>query len=178
MKTDVSMVKLILLGEYRSGKTSLMDRITKDKFYSQRELLTRCCFMVKDYVLNKQTYRLQFWDPSGMEKFAISKLFYREAGIVFFTFSIACRKTFDKILYWISEYYNYNISAHAGKAALFLVGCQSDLASSREVSYEEAYTLGSHHGLIYVETSAKNADNTDIVPMVALAKYAYLSTPI
>lgn len=51
------------------------------------------------------------------------------------------------------------MGAHA--AQVMIVGNKSDLAGSREVSYEEAAQLASNYGISYMECSAKSGDNIE-----------------
>ena len=50
-----------------------------------------------------------------------------------------------------------------------LAGNKSDLGSRRTVEYEEAKAYAEEKGLLFLETSAKNADNVDEI-FLAIAR--------
>jgi hypothetical protein len=62
-----------------------------------------------------------------------------------------------------------------------LIGNKSDLESKRAVSYAEGEAFAQQHGLFFMETSAKTADNVEEVNFdeyiieIVFYKYYYLN---
>ena len=48
-----------------------------------------------------------------------------------------------------------------GVSVIMMVGNKLDLASNREVSYEEAQRFSDENGLVYIEASAKTGENVE-----------------
>ena len=98
---DISKpIKTILVGEKDTGKTSIINRLVTNSFDSP--LRSTIGQNQTNYTLNKTVFNI--WDISGEEKFrSLNKLFYKEAKIVIFVYSIVDRKSFDELSkYWIN----------------------------------------------------------------------------
>lgn len=98
---DISKpIKTILVGEKDTGKTSIINRLVTNSFDSP--LRSTIGQNQTNYTLNKTVFNI--WDTSGEEKFrSLNKLFYKEAKIVIFVYSIVDRKSFDELSkYWIN----------------------------------------------------------------------------
>lgn len=78
---------------------------------------------------------MQIWDTAGQENFrSITKVFYRNTHAVLVCYSINNRQSFEHVKSWLNE-----VKDQCEEDILiFLTGCKSDLASERQVSYEEA----------------------------------------
>ena len=70
-------------------------------------------------------------------------------------YNVADRATFEaiesKILPQVKEHTE-------DKTVYLLIGNKNDLTSSRVVSYEEGQILAQKHGMMFIETSAKESD--------------------
>ena len=72
-------------------------------------------------------------------------------------YDITRRETFNHLNRWLREAQqngNPNMT-------IMLIGNKSDLESRRAVSFEEGQNFADQHGLIFMETSAKTADNVE-----------------
>ena len=58
-----------------------------------------------------------------------------------------------------------------------LIGNKCDLESKRQVSKEEGAAFAKEHNLLFLETSAKTAENVEQVPTLC-SSLAHASTPI
>jgi Ras-related protein Rab-2A len=72
-------------------------------------------------------------------------------------YDITRRDTFHHLTKWLEEA-RQNASS---TMAIMLIGNKSDLHHRREVSTEEGAKFAEEHGLIFLETSAKTAENVD-----------------
>lgn len=72
-------------------------------------------------------------------------------------YDITRRETFEHLASWLEDclkYSNANI-------VIMLIGNKSDLEAQRQVTREEGEEFAKKHGLFFLETSAKTADNVD-----------------
>jgi Ras-related protein Rab-2A len=108
--------------------------------------------------VDNKNIKLQIWDTAGQESFrSITRSYYRGAAGALLVYDITRRETFTSLQYWLEDahkYSNENIS-------IMLVGNKSDLDGRRAVSTEEGQAFADEHGLIFVETSAKTAQNVE-----------------
>ena len=70
-------------------------------------------------------------------------------------YDITRKDTFTHISKWLEE-----VQTHGAKnVCIILIGNKKDLEDKREVSYEEGEALAKKHKLLFLETSAKTAEN-------------------
>lgn len=90
---------------------------------------------------------------------AITSEYYRGAAGVMIVYDIAKRSTFENVDHWLREVRDY---ADA-KIVIMLVGTKSDLRYLRAVSADEATRFAQLHGLFFIETSALNSSNVELL---------------
>ncbi|XP_064327234.1 ras-related protein Rab-42-like [Phalacrocorax carbo] len=102
--------------------------------------------------------KLQLWDTAGQERFrSITRSFYRSAAGVLLVFDLTNRASFEHVPEW------YHEAAGEQPPAFVLVGHKCDLVAERAVSAEEARHLAASLGMAFVETSARNNLNVELV---------------
>ncbi|CAI2166756.1 4445_t:CDS:2 [Funneliformis geosporum] len=95
--------------------------------------------------------KLQIWDTAGQESFrSITRSYYRGAA----------GALLGKLDNLISRKINARQHANSN-TTIMLIGNKSDLESKRAVSYAEGEAFAQQHGLFFMETSAKTADNVE-----------------
>lgn len=153
-------VKIVLLGEARVGKTSIITRIIKDTFDYNCLSSSGASFSQKLMLFDDLSTKVNFliWDTVGQEKYrSISKLFYRDAAIAILVLDITDLSSFEEIKnYWLNEVRNNT----GGKCILGLAANKSDLIDKAEVSEQEIKDFAQKEGLVFKFTSALN--NTGI----------------
>ena len=153
-------VKIVLLGEARVGKTSIITRIIKDTFDYNCLSSSGASFSQKLMFFDDMSTKVNFliWDTVGQEKYrSISKLFYRDAAIAILVLDITDLSSFEEIKnYWLNEVRNNT----GGKCIMGLAANKSDLIDKAEVSEQEIKEFAQKEGLIFKFTSALN--NTGI----------------
>ena len=152
------LLKLIILGDYSVGKSSILSR-----YMEQREIMQDTTigvdFKCKILKYEENNYKLHIWDTAGLEKFkSIVHSYFRDVDIVFFIFDVSCKKTFNNIEKWN----NYiNISNKEDKYIIkYLIGNKTDL-DNRTINYEMGENLAELLGMKYFETSVKEQDSID-----------------
>lgn len=102
--------------------------------------------------------KLQIWDTAGQESFrSITRSYYRGAAGALLVYDITRRDTFEHLTSWLEDarqHSNQNM-------AIMLIGNKSDLEHRRAVSREEGQAFADENNLVFMETSAKTADNVE-----------------
>ncbi len=74
------MIKILVIGDVNSGKTSLVDRFVHNKFESCYQSTIACAFALKTLEFQGKTVRIQLWDIAGQDRVGgVSKLYCRDA---------------------------------------------------------------------------------------------------
>ena len=168
------LLKIVLMGQYRAGRTSLLVRFIDDAFhedaFSCALLPTGIDFRIHSILLDDNRVKLQLWDTYYLNpRFSPSSL--RGASGVMIVFSTTNRDSFDATDEWFKqcELLNHRSNVHPDMPYL-LVGTKSDCASEREIDYETAKAYADQHGFTYIETSSKTGENVDIAFLTLIAK--------
>jgi Ras-related protein Rab-21 len=74
--------KVVLLGEGRVGKSSIIMRFVQNKYDDrQQSTLSASCFDKNISLGGSESARISLWDTAGQERFhALGPLYYRDAG--------------------------------------------------------------------------------------------------
>ncbi|KAI8897590.1 putative GTP-binding protein ypt5 [Globomyces pollinis-pini] len=149
-------VKLVLLGEAAVGKSSLVLRFVNGEFQDNKEPTIGAAFLTQKCKLEDKIIKFEIWDTAGQERFhSLAPMYYRNAQAAVVAYDITKTASLEKAKAWVKELQrqaNPNI-------VIALVGNKLDLASSREVTTEEASTYAKDSGLLFLEASAKTGDS-------------------
>jgi small GTP-binding protein len=115
--------------------------------------------------------KLQIWDTAGTECFrSITRIFYRNALMVFVVFDVTNRKSFESVPDWVNE---VNTNGEE-EAIMYLVGNVVDKEEERQITREEARECAMLNKFdYYIETSAKTGQGIKDGFQMA-AKHIYL----
>ncbi|XP_010630531.2 ras-related protein Rab-42 [Fukomys damarensis] len=102
---------------------------------------------------------LACWLRNWVLTTCITRSFYRNVVGVLLVYDVTNRKSFEHIQDWHQEV----LSTQGPKVIFLLVGHKSDLQSTRCVSTQEAEALAASLGMDFIETSARNNCNVDLV---------------
>ena len=151
-ENQLNKLKIILLGNSGVGKTSILKRLSNNKFDSC--VTTVGCDTSIYYAKYKsKKYQLTFADPSGQERYrALTRSFLRNTDGVLFVFDISDQKSFEDISFW----YNFYKEENENVVGL-LIGNKCDL--KHKVGINESEEFAKEHGLLYIETSASSDKN-------------------
>ena len=103
---DTQTVKVVLVGEAGTGKTSIIQKYCKDVFQESTNSTLGSSHETKVIRLsNQKELKLNIWDTAGQEAFrSVNKIFYKDANIVVLVYDITNRESFDEIVnYWYGE---------------------------------------------------------------------------
>ena len=148
--------KIMVLGESKVGKTSLIKRFTKDQFGGVYLTTVGMDFQDKIIEIEDKKIRLQVWDTAEQERFRnVTKSYFQSSHGLLVVYDITDKESFEKINFWMK-----NIKENAPEnAKLILVGNKCDLANERQVSYEEGEKKASDYNIKFFESSAKEGTN-------------------
>ena len=150
--------KIMVLGESKVGKTSLIKRYTKDQFGGVYLTTVGMDFQDKIIEIEDKKVRLQVWDTAGQERFRnVTKSYFQSSHGLLVVYDITDRESFEKIKFWMENIKN-NAPENAKK---ILVGNKCDLANERQVSYEEGEKKASNYNIKFFESSAKDGTNVN-----------------
>ena len=97
--------KVVLLGEGRVGKTSLVRRYLENEFSDkQKSTVQANMYSTKDLQIGEHTARIAIWDTAGQERFrALGPIYYRDANGALLVYDITDAETFEKVRTWVRE---------------------------------------------------------------------------
>ncbi|WWC67814.1 uncharacterized protein I206_101728 [Kwoniella pini CBS 10737] len=192
------ILKYVLLGDSATGKSSLLIRITDDRFdLTEPTLGVEFGSRILSVGEDGKRVKVQCWDTAGTESFrSITRSYFRGAAGALLVYDVTRRESFDHVTSWLEDLRKYadeNVS-------IILVANKIDLCSTspeplpsiqfghpfpapsttfdtsssrspsptprpstdipkdlknRRVSSMEGALFAKEHGLLYVETSAK-----------------------
>ncbi|KAH8482196.1 hypothetical protein H0E87_029605 [Populus deltoides] len=150
--------KLVLLGDMGTGKTSLVLRFVKGQFLEFQESTIGAAFFTQVLSLNEATIKFDIWDTAGQERYhSLAPMYYRGAAAAVVVYDITSMDSFERAKKWVTELQrqgNPNL-------IMFLVGNKVDLQEKRKVGIEEGEQYAKENGMVFLETSAKTAQNVN-----------------
>ncbi|KAF8650651.1 hypothetical protein AX16_005131 [Volvariella volvacea WC 439] len=176
------VLKFIITGDAAVGKSSLLVRLTDQRFLANPDPTIGVEFGSKLISVPEENkiIKLQCWDTAGTESFrAIARSYYRGAAGCLLVYDVTSRKSFQNIPSWLHDV-REKADPHV---TCILVGNKVDLCPEpsesnpdgshprtispssgkrhREVSREEAEEYAEQEGLLFVEASAKSGENVE-----------------
>lgn len=151
------LVKLLILGDQKVGKTSMLLRFTEDYFPNSHIQTLGIDFKLKVQNINNKTYKFQIWDTAGQERFRkLTTAYYKNAKGIILVFDINRKESFDMVTFWMAE-----IQKHAlDGVTKVLVGNQID-RPDRVITTNEGKIKAELLGVEYFETSAKSGEGIE-----------------
>merc|ERR1712087_141592 len=158
MQAQRIQAKVVLLGEGRVGKTSLVLRFCKDMFTDVQPPTVQASYLDKQVSVGDKLLNLAIWDTAGQERFhALGPIYYRDADAALLVFDITDTESFAKVKNWVRE-----LRKMVGENIVIVIaGNKSDLERQRLVSQQTAALYAESVGASYAETSAKTGRGID-----------------
>lgn len=174
--------KIIIIGNYKSGKTSLVERYVNDNFIQNQKTTIGVDFKVKSHDYNGKIIKSYIWDTAGQERFmTIVSAYYRTINGVILVFDLNDKYSFLALETWMKELEN-NKNNKNKKISVMLVGNKCDLISDttddekQEISNVEIlnFMKTSTYPISYIKASAKTGYNVNkIFETIAENIYEY-----
>jgi len=146
-------IKVILIGESGTGKTSLINATMGLKFKDTVESTTTNSFSSKTVTINNKEYVLNLWDTIGQEKFrSLTKIFIKDSKIVILVYDITRKASFNELNFWLKMIQDIL----GDEPVLGICGNKSDLFVKEQVKEEEVKKYSEEKNIPFKLTSAKN----------------------
>ena len=160
-----SDIKLIIIGDVGTGKTSLVNRWTKNIFNEAYKATIVSEFGFKIVEEQGQLYRIQLWDIGGMDQNAmVTKIFAKDAQGCVIVCDATKKKTRDDTIKWKNSV-DEEVKFYDGEnLPSLLIENKFDLLSDDEKKNDnlELKKFAKENGFIgFFRTSAKEGINID-----------------
>ncbi|GMP29439.1 hypothetical protein CsSME_00004544 [Camellia sinensis var. sinensis] len=152
------LFKYIIIGDTGVGKSCLLLQFTDKRFQPVHDLTIGVEFGARMVTIDGRPIKLQIWDTAGQESFrSITRSYYRGAAGALLVYDITRRETFNHLASWLED-----ARQHANpNMSIMLIGNKCDLAHRRAVSKEEGEQFAKENGLLFLEASARTAQNVE-----------------
>lgn len=148
---------IVVLGESRVGKTSIMLRYCKNKFDEGQASTTDASNLDKTITVDDQKVKLFIWDTAGQEEYhALNQVYYRDAVAAILVYDITDRDSFDKVQTWVEELRLYLPK----DTPIAIAGNKYDLPN-RQIEQDEVEDYARSINGAHFDTSAKTGKGID-----------------
>ncbi|XP_010921080.1 uncharacterized protein [Elaeis guineensis] len=150
--------KLVLLGDGRVGKTSLVLRYVNNSFSEKQQATVQASYLTKRLVIEGVPITLSIWDTAGQERFhALGPIYYRDADAALLVYDITDNDTFVRVRKWVKE-----LQQMASKNIIMTIAAnKSDLVRSKKFDIQEAESYAAAIGSKLFLTSAKSGTGVE-----------------
>lgn len=151
--------KLVILGYYSVGKSSLALKYVKNQFNVNEESTIGAAFLTKTIFYQDHTIKYEIWDTAGQERYrSLIPMYYRGAHVALIVYDITSIESFETAKMWFEELN----TEKPNNFLKVLVGNKKDLErQSRRVSAAEAEDFAISNGIKFYEVSAKTGENVE-----------------
>ena len=156
--SDDNVLKIVILGEGRVGKTSILSKYFNKKFNQGEKSTINPSFYEKNVKYQGKEIQLKFWDTAGQEQFnAISTMYYQGAVGALLVYDVSIFETFNKVKSWVST-----LQEAVGKDIIFVIaGNKYDLVGKMDEHMPEIDSYCSQEKCKHFFTSAKTGYGLD-----------------
>ncbi len=155
------LAKVLLLGEFRVGKSSMVLRYVEGRFPGDYQATIGANFLVKSVNLSHddKTVKvgLQIWDIGGHARSSqVGRVFFQGVSGALLVYDLTRADTLEKLPLWIEQLDKYSPDI----PLKILVGNKNDLVNDRDISFEAGKAAKQELGVVkFFETSAKTGDH-------------------
>ena len=149
-------MKIVVIGEAGVGKTSLIRRLSEDKFDTSYLMTIGMDPIAVKFPVERNgetnKFEVVFWDIAGQDQFKVIRdIFYRGAEAAVAVFDLTRKDTISKLNNWIKEFYSI-----VGEKPLLILGNKEDMEDYFSISNAEINGfLVQNHVKRYFSVSAK-----------------------
>jgi Ras-related protein Rab-1A len=152
------LFKLVLIGDSGVGKSCILLRFADDSFTESYITTIGVDFRFRTINVEGKNVKLQIWDTAGQERFrTITSAYYRGADAIVLVYDSTDRESFEHVDSWLQEVNKYSND----NTIKVLIGNKSDRTDDRKITTEEGKSKADSSGLLFIETSAKDATHIE-----------------
>eukprot|EP01120_Amphizonella_sp_Union-15-10_P013330 TRINITY_DN616_c0_g1_i1.p1 TRINITY_DN616_c0_g1~~TRINITY_DN616_c0_g1_i1.p1 ORF type:complete len:249 (+),score=51.39 TRINITY_DN616_c0_g1_i1:70-747(+) len=157
------LYKVLVIGDYAVGKTSLIKRYCEGYFTPNYKLTIGVDFAVKSLEWSDKTrVTLQLWDVAGHERFGtMTRVYYKYAIAAIIVFDLSRPATFDAVSKWKEDVNSKVVLANNEPIPLLLLANKCDIPGVT-LDKEKLNKFAEKHGFVgWYQTSAQDNVNVD-----------------
>ena len=157
-------IKMVILGNYATGKTALIQRIVAGKWDPYTEATIGCAFYSMNRVsCHRVPLQYQIWDTAGQERYrSMVGLYYKQADIILLCVDVSDTKSFEDAENWL---HLIRQERTPEDSLFYLVATKTDL--ERRVSTIQLEEFARQYEMTFHETSSlKNTGIDDLLTSI------------
>jgi len=157
------LYKVLVIGDYAVGKTSIIKRYCEGYFTPNYKLTIGVDFAVKDIdVGDDKRVTLQLWDVAGHERFGtMTRVYYKYAIAAIIVYDVSRPATFDAVTKWRDDVNSKVVLANDDPIPLILLANKCDIPGVT-IDAEILDEFSRNNGfLAWYKTSAQDNINID-----------------
>jgi small GTP-binding protein len=153
MSSSQPKYKIVVVGDTRVGKTSIIQRYVNKTFNDLVFTTIAGAASSVEVKTDTRIVTLDIWDTAGQEQYrSIAGIYFRNTSSVIMIYDVASRESFTALRYW----HETVRKSCDSKVHVYVVGNKIDL-EAREVEYNEGIDFTkSVNAESYLECSAKS----------------------
>ena len=157
MKPIKTTKKICFVGDYGTGKSSIILRKNNNIFKENIEATIGACLNTIKYEINNYCIKLEIWDTAGSERYkSLVPLYYRCSDIIIVVYDVTCNDNIKSIKNWTTEIKNF-INENT---LIIIVGNKNDLLNNNNPkNYDEIINFCNSFKYQHFLISCKNNDN-------------------
>lgn len=161
--------KLVVLGHYSVGKSSMALNFVKGEFNPNEESTIGASFLTKSLTSGDYIVKYEIWDTAGQERYySLIPMYYRGAQVALIMYDVTSNESFETAKKWVEEL-KYD---KPNEFIKILVANKIDLQDEMVITREMALEFAEKERLLFYETSAKTGEGisklfkelTDLMP--------------
>lgn len=176
MEKKKCILKVLLLGDFGVGKTSLIQMFANKKF-SEKSLQQTAPLetVTKEYNINNQIWNISFniWDTAGQEKHdSLAEGFFRDSDCCFLVYDTCNPTSFENLEKWKEKVIKTRGIPPSAQFPIIVLGNKSDKKSESKVGNEEAKSWVEKNKIqgFYLTSAKDNANLEEAFQEIAKIK--------
>ena len=150
--TEIIKYKIVLSGDAKIGKTSFWKRLTKNGYNDEYMPTCGIDFFSMDYSYSENSFKLQFWDTSGQERFrSLLPTYFRCSNTVILIYDCTNKQSFFDLKSFIETIHN----SCDDNLKLIIIGNKCD-KEDKIINTIQGNALADYLGAAFFEISCKN----------------------
>ncbi len=152
-------LKVILLGDPHTGKTSIINQYVNHEFSLSYIMTVGQDKSLKKIQIDDKIIALNIWDTCGQEQFSgVNKIFMKSTNIAILVYDITEKSSFDNLNLWYNQLKN---QINLNNSIIGIAANKSDLYINEEVDLNEVKSYSESINAFIFETTATNHNSVN-----------------